>query len=390
VFAHTARVHAFVWRLTSQLEIADMAMLSDAVHDIAAANALLGGSYEHQQHRRHLVTPFLRFARTMGALSPSMVDIGEWVIHAYAQRCMSQGMSAGNLANVFSALRVVFRALGRNIDRTCSNQRLGLPRRSRKGSRRTWDLEETAALAARARKMDKGFALLILLARYLGLRRKEALMCGRDLQMWRDAVAAGATTIEVMRGAKNARPRTVELLPGKREATLQVIDAALEYCRDRNFQLISGRRKTLACALNRFKSLARRLMMRGAASFHSLRYSYAVDSATAMLDAGVDPHTALVRLSASLGHGPSRTQMILQYYCGSIRHRFDGYLKLAKGQKHRPRASDALPRADARHRAKLRHAALSGHPMGNMAPPAAATGRGRRSKRRRAKVNPFN
>jgi hypothetical protein len=71
VFAHTARVHAFVWRLTSQLESAEMAMLSDAVHDIAAANALLGGSYEHQQHRRHLVTPFLRFARTMDALSQS-------------------------------------------------------------------------------------------------------------------------------------------------------------------------------------------------------------------------------------------------------------------------------------------------------------------------------
>jgi hypothetical protein len=372
------------------MEIEDMAMLSDAVHQVVAANALIGGSFEHQQHRRYLVTPFLRFARTRGALSPAIVDIGEWVIHAYAADCMSQGMSAGNLANVFSALRVVFRALGKNIDRTCSNQRLGLPRRTRKGSRRVWDLTETDALVARARKIDEGFALLILLSRDLGLRRKEALMCGRDLQMWRDAVAAGATTLEIMRGAKNGRPRTVELLPGKREATLRVINAALEYCRDRNFELISGRRKTLACALNRFKSLARRLMMRGAACFHSLRYSFAVDSATAMLDAGVDPHTVLARVSASLGHGPSRTQMILHHYCGSIRHRFEGFLKLAKGQKHRSRASDALPRADARHQAKLRHAALSGHPIGNMAPPAAATGRGRHSKRRQGKVNPFN
>jgi len=367
-----------------------MAMLSSSIHDIAVANTLLGGSFEHQTHRRHLVTPFLRFAQTMGALSPVITEIGEWVIHAYAQKCMSEGMSAGNLANVFSALRVVFRALGKNIDRTCSNQRLGLPRRTREGSRCTLDCAQTDALVARARKMDEGFALLILLARYLGLRRKEALMAGRDLQMWRDAIAAGATGVEIMRGAKNARPRTAELLPGKREATLQAIDAALAYCRGRNFELISGRRKTLACALNRFKSIARRLMMTGAASFHSLRYSFAVDSATAMLDAGVDPHTALVRLSASLGHGPSRIQMILRYYCQSICHRFEGYLKRAKTRKHDSWASAALPRADARHRAKLRHAALSGHPMGNMAPPVTATRRGRQSKRRRGKVNPFN
>jgi integrase len=354
----------------NQLEITDMAMLSDAVHDVAVANAVLGGSLKHQEHRRLLVTPFLRFARSMGALSPLIAEIGEWAVHGYAAHCMSQGMSAGNLANIFSAIRVVFGAHGKDIRKTCSNQQLGLPRRVRKGSRRAQTPAEIEALIERAGKIDRGLALMISLARYLGLRRNEALMAGRDLQMWRDAVAAGAKTIELMRGAKNARPREVELLPGKREETLQAIDAALEYCSERDFELISGREKTLKSAVNRLKGILRRAGMTGALSFHSLRYTFALDSAVGMLDSGIDPYTTLVRLSASLGHGPSRTGMILNYYCQPIRHRFEGYLKIEKAEAHRRQPAKPLPRAAARRQAKLRHATLSGHPMGRTAPPA--------------------
>lgn len=346
-----------------------MATFSDAVHDVKRANAILAGSKKRQKERRYDLEGFLRFARKVGALRGSITQIEEWVVSDYAQYYQARGLSAGQLENVFASIRVVFCALGKDISKTCSNQQLGLPRRVRKGSRLAPAPAEIEALIGRAEKIDKGLAILILLARYLGLRRMEALMCGPDLQMWLEAIAAGAMTIDVMRGAKNGRPRTVELLPGKREATLQAIDAALQYCRDRNFEMISGRRKTLESALNRMKSLLRRAGMTGAGSFHALRCLYALDSAESMLDAGVDPYTTLVRLSQSLGHGASRTRMILNYYCQPVRHRFEGYLRLEKAEAHLRRPAKALPRAAARREAKLRHASLSGHPIGSISPP---------------------
>lgn len=47
-----------------------MAMLADAVHEISAANAVLGGSLKHEENRRHLVPPFLRFLREIEAPEP--------------------------------------------------------------------------------------------------------------------------------------------------------------------------------------------------------------------------------------------------------------------------------------------------------------------------------
>src|ERR1700682_1463163 len=113
-----------------------MAMLANAIHQVVVLSERLGGSYEHRAHRRHLLTPFLRFCRMVGALRPRIEDIPEWAIHAFAAYCLVLGLSQGHLANTFSAIRVIFKAAGRDIGRTCSNAKLGLPRRSRMGTRR--------------------------------------------------------------------------------------------------------------------------------------------------------------------------------------------------------------------------------------------------------------
>jgi integrase len=349
-----------------RLEIEDMAMLADAVHDVAVANALLGGSFEHQEHRRHLVTPFLRYVRSVGALSRSIAEIPGWVVHTYAAWCIGQGMQAGNMENIFSAIRVVFGALGNDISDTCSNRQLGLPRRARKGARRAQSPAEIEALIERANRIDRGLALMIALARNLGLRRKEALMCCKDLQMWHDALASGKTKIEVLRGSKNSRPREVEILEDRRAETLKAIDAALAYASEHNLELITGRGKTLKSGMNRLKALLPRCRMIGELSFHSLRYTYALDLALQLEDGGVPPYETLVRVASSLGHGPTRTQMILNYYCQPIAYRFKGCLKIAKTEAHRRSPAKGLPRAAARREAKLRHSRLSGFPVGRM------------------------
>jgi len=354
-----------------------MGMLADAAHEIVIANTRLGGSLRHQEHRRVLVTSFLRFARQQRALTRSLADVPAWLVHMYAGHCITQGMGAGTLANVFSAIRVVLGAVGNDLGRECSNRQLGLPRRVRVGTRRAQTPTEIAALCERARRLDEGLMHMVRLAELFGLRRNEALMCGRDLPMWLAALIAGKNELAVMRGAKNGRPRCAEVLEHRRTEAIHAINAALAYCKERDFRFIVGRGGNLKSAIHRFNALARRIGMTGEVSFHSCRYSYALALANKLLDEGTPPYEALVRLSASLGHGPGRAVMIYRTYCQPISDRFKGCLALKRNEAHRRSPPKKLPRAAARHRAKLQHAMLSGFPVGRTGQSAGTQGRAR-------------
>ncbi|CAD6540198.1 hypothetical protein LMG28727_03738 [Paraburkholderia kirstenboschensis] len=72
-----------------------MGMLADAAHEIVIANTRLGGSLRHQEHRRVLVTSFLRYARQQRALTRSLADVPAWLVHMYAGHCITQGMGPG-------------------------------------------------------------------------------------------------------------------------------------------------------------------------------------------------------------------------------------------------------------------------------------------------------
>ncbi|SHK75611.1 integrase domain-containing protein [Paraburkholderia terricola] len=350
-----------------------MSMMSKAIHNCAVSSKKAGGSFATQQNRRFDTTGLLRFARQVGELRASVSEIPEWVIHAYAQYCMAQRKTAGTLANIFSAVRVTSRQTGRNIDDVCNNKELQLVRRVRKGTKRAMNPTEIEQLIGRAKRIDHGLTHMISLALHLGLRRKEALMCGRDLEMWLDALVRGDSTLPLMRGSKNARPRHVRIVESERAQTIEAIRSALGYCREHNLELITGNGKTLRSAMNRLKALLRRAGMVGPISFHSLRYTYALKSALEMLEAGIAPYEVLVELSESLGHGPTRIQMILGHYCQPIRHRFDGHISLKNIETERRRPPTKLPRSTARLLAKLQHSALSGHPIGRSYPAHGST-----------------
>ena len=341
-----------------------MSMMSKAVHDCAASSKKARGSFSTQQNRRFNATGLLRFARQVGELHSSIGEIPPWVIHAYAQYCVAQGKTAGTLANIFSAVRVISRHAGRDIDDTCNNRQLQLARRVRKGAKRALNPMELAQLIERSKRVDQGLMHMISLALHLGLRRKEALMCAPDLAMWLDALERGDSKLPLMRGSKNARPRQVRIIEGERAQTIEAVRCALAYAREHNLELITGHGRTLKSAMNRLTALLRRAAMVGQTSFHSLRYTYALKSALEMLDAGIAPYEVLVELSESLGHGPSRIQMILGHYCQPIRERFEGHISRYDIEAGRRRPPSKLPRATARLLAKRRHGELSGYPIG--------------------------
>jgi integrase len=341
-----------------------MSMMSKAIHDSAVSSKKAGGSFATHQNRRFDTTGLLRFARQVGELRASISDIPAWVIHAYAQYCMAQGKTAGTLANIFSAVRVTSHHAGRNIDDICNNKELRLVRRIRKGTKRAMNPPEIAQLIVRAEEIDEGLMHMISLALHLGLRRKEALMCAPDLKMWLDTLLRGDGMLPVMRGSKNARPRRVRIIESDRSQTIDAIRSALTYCRGHNLELITGKGKTLKSAMNRLRALLRRAGMVGPISFHSLRYTYALKSALEMLETGIAPYEVLVELSESLGHGPTRIQMILGHYCQPIKDRFVGHISLHNIDADRHRPPSKLPRATARLLAKRQHGALSGYPIG--------------------------
>ncbi|NDY74899.1 integrase, partial [Desulfobacter hydrogenophilus] len=132
---------------------------------------------------------------------------------------------------------------------------LRLARRIRKGTKRALNPAEIDQLMARAKGIDQGLAHMISLAVHLGLRRKEALMCGPDLEMWLDALVRGESALPLMRGSKNARPRQVRIIQSARAQTLEAVRSALAYAREHNLELITGNGKTLKSAKNRLTAL---------------------------------------------------------------------------------------------------------------------------------------
>jgi len=345
-----------------------MSLMNQAIHKAALSSKRAGGSLATQKNRRFDATGLLRFARQVGELHPSVHEIPDWVVHLYAQYCVAQGKAPSTLANIFSSIRVLGAATGERTAQTPSNAVLGITRRTRRGRKRALTDTEIGALLERAARSDEGLMHAISLALAFGLRRKEALMCAHDLQMWLEAIVRGDSHVRVMRGTKNGRPRNVRLLEAQREQTRTVVHAALVHATANGMRLINSQPATLETAMNRFKSLLYRLGMSGEVSFHALRYTYALESANEMLAAGLSPYDTLVALSESLGHGPDRTRMILDHYCQPVRDRFVGKMSFPGQYPHSRRTSRGLPRAAARLEAKSLHAALSGYPVGDVVP----------------------
>lgn len=299
-----------------------MGRKSRGVHHAAQLSQQAGGSKDSQKHRRLHWNEFARFAARIGHTLGAVDEAEDWMLEFFIWFLVAGAMKPGTLANYRASLSVIQGMARQDMSRSTRSRDLQLERRNRHGRHRARSPEEFAELVASAQQYDPAIAHVICLMRWLGLRKREALMCGKSLQTWRDLIGRGIHRLPVERGAKNGRPRRTEVLGDHVEETLAAIDAALDYCRSRDFELITGCNDDLKSAKSRLKSRFDQLPMRRELGSHSLRFTYAVDFANAALDRGVPPVEVLTQLSDRLGHGPSRVKMILEVYCWQIRHRF--------------------------------------------------------------------
>jgi len=287
-----------------------------------------GGSKDSQKHRRLHWSEFSRFAARIGHTLESVNEAEDWMLEFFVWFLVAGAMKPGTLANYRASLSVIQDTAGQDLSRSTSSRALQLERRDRHGKHRARTPQEFSELLAAAQKLDDGVVHVIRLMRWLGLRMREALMCGKSLETWRNLILQGNRRLPIERGAKNGRPRRTEVLVDHVEETLDAINAALAFCRSRDFELITGCNDDLKSAKARLKSRFDQLPMRRELGSHSLRFTYAVDFGIAALDRGMPPVEVLTQLSDRLGHGPSRVKMILEVYCWQIRHRFPDKMRL--------------------------------------------------------------
>ena len=305
-----------------------MGRRSKGVNHAAQMSREAGGSKDSQKHRRLHWSEFSRFAARIGHTLEAVTDAEDWMLEFFVWFLVAGAMKPGTLANYRASLAVIQEAAGQDISHSVRSRALQLERRDRHGRHRARTPQEFSELLAAAEMLDDGVVHVIRLMRWLGLRMREALMCGRSLESWRDLILQGDRRLPVERGAKNGRPRRTEVLADHVEDTLDAINAALAFCRSRDFELITGCHDDLKSAKARLKSRFDQLPMRKELGSHSLRFTYAVDFGNAALDRGIPPVEVLTQLSDRLGHGPSRVKMILEVYCWQIRHRFPDKMRL--------------------------------------------------------------
>jgi hypothetical protein len=306
-----------------------MSWLSNYMHEIGCGKRSAQGAFASHRNTMCEFTAFARFMRSLGIKPRRVKDTPILAILLYIHHCVARGVAPGTARNTTTELRCALRRAGRNID-YLTNAAMGISSRDRSGQKRALLPSEVDEFAARAARLDIGFALLFLLQRLLGLRRLEGLRSAPDLQRWLDCITAGDHTVRVTRGVKGGRPRAVTILMQRREETIRVLRSAVQYCLANGGQLITGRSSSLESALNRLKALYTAIGMTGQTSSHSARYTYAQDKALEYFQSGMEEHAVLVHVSADLGHGPSRQSFTARVYLRGI---FSHFSRIMQGSR---------------------------------------------------------
>lgn len=319
-----------------------MSRAGDLIHQACQARRnSQKGAKESAQNSFDIWRAYVRFLQGVIALPRHVKEIPPAIFILYVHYELSRGIAVSTMKNRSTDIRVVSGRCGKNLDHF-HNEFIGIPQRSLKGKKRKITDDEYNRALEQAARTDRGFELILRLQRLLGLRRREAAQCSESLSDWLAGLESGKRTVYVSRGAKNGRHRVVPVLAARREETIKVIRAALEYSR----QLQPPRllpNHGMKRLLNALAARYRRAGLTGAIASHALRYAYAMELAAERLFAGDSPEATLVVVSAALGHGPTRIHFTKNTYLNPVANLF---VKI----RRRRDVKESLPRL--RHRSR--------------------------------------
>lgn len=243
-----------------------------------------------------------------GECSPSKLSEKQLMRFVEARR---EQVSARAVQNEMSHVRAALRGAGRaEFAAQMTNERLGVPAGTRKGTGREVAADVYAQALARA---DAETRVYIELQRALGLRLDELVQSHKDLRTWARHLAAGRSFVTIRAGTKGGRVRDTHLTPEGRVRALEAVrqSIALASTRPTGYLVDSGNGEA---ACKQVGERYARLGLKGDNSSHALRRAFAGENFRYYRAEGYDDMRALALVSRDLGHGDGRGRWVFNNY----------------------------------------------------------------------------
>ncbi|MCA1179570.1 MULTISPECIES: integrase domain-containing protein [unclassified Pantoea] len=274
-----------------------------------------GGSFKTVSDRSKIASRFSDRLATLNIQIREVSHIKTKHIENYIRSRQDENISSRTLQNEMAALRSILSQGGRNVlanpaHEKLSNQALNISGASREGTKVAISDERLKEIISTVSEKDRGIALGIHLARYIGLRAEETVQSAKSLNTWRKNLLAGENTVRVVFGSKGGRPRDATIF--ERDKVIALLNEAIRYVDDNNGKLVD--KPTLHQALDRYHNVLRESGMTGIHAPHSLRYAYSQDAVNHHLENGMSRKEAEALVSMDLGHGDGRGDYVARVY----------------------------------------------------------------------------
>lgn len=274
-----------------------------------------GGSFKTVSDRSKIASRFSERLATLNIQIRDVSHIKTKHIENYIRSRQDENISSRTLQNEMAAIRSILSQGGRNVlanpsHEKLSNQALNISGSSREGTKVAISDERLKEIILTVSEKDRGIAIGIQLARYLGLRAEETVQSAKSINTWRKSLQAGENNVRVVFGTKGGRPRDATVF--QKEKVLSLLNEAARYVEGNNGKLIG--KPSLHQALDRYHNVLRESGMTGVHSPHSLRYAYSQDAVNYHLGNGMSRKEAEALVSMDLGHGDGRGAYVARVY----------------------------------------------------------------------------
>lgn len=274
-----------------------------------------GGSFKTVSDRSKIASRFSERLATLNIQIRDVSHIKTKHIENYIRSRQDENISSRTLQNEMAAIRSILSQGGRNVlanssHEKLSSQALNISGASREGTKVAISDERLKEIILTVSEKDRGIAIGIQLARYIGLRAEETVQSAKSINTWRKSLQAGENNVRVVFGTKGGRPRDATVF--QKEKVLFLLNEAARYAEGNNGNLID--KPSLHQALDRYHNVLRESGMTGVHSPHSLRYAYSQDAVNYHLGKGMSRKEAEALVSMDLGHGDGRGAYVARVY----------------------------------------------------------------------------
>lgn len=289
-----------------------------------------GGASATRRAKFSTVSTLCKWLAKEGIRPNTPEEIKPKRIHDFVRAQLEKGRDPGTLKNQVGHLRQIVPHAFNVKDKQgktheLSNKRLGIPERTREGTKRAITEREFRERLDQVK--DPAIQAVLRLEYEIGLRGLEAIRCGDWLPQWKRDLDAGRPYINVSAGTKGGKPRVVDVTHN-REHIKAAVENALKLVGKDGYlvQPPPPRQYTAPGRVNRsadqplkraqsyYARECRKAGFVGELAPHSARYAFTGKQIEAREATGMPRDLAVRLTSQDLGHGDGRGQYVDSTY----------------------------------------------------------------------------